>query len=83
MSEVLFNEEWEFLDVIQYEGKEYHVMGRRDEDYILDEIKIVEYHNGFNEWGAAVGEGYYSEVEDGVLLAALDEIFRISFGYEA
>ncbi|MGN0203023.1 MAG: hypothetical protein ACI4BB_00670 [Coprococcus sp.] len=83
MAEVVFDEDWVFMDVIDYEGKEYHVYALMDEDGYMADIKIVRYHNGTNEWGAAVGEGYYSEVEDGVLLAALDEIFRISFGYEA
>lgn len=83
MAEITFNQDWTFLDVIDYEGGEYHVFGHKDEYGYMDDVKIVKYHNGTNEWGAVVEEKHYSEVEDGVLLATLDEIFRRSFGYGA
>ena len=83
MSEIVFDEDWVFMDVIDYEGKEYHVFVHMDEDQYMEDIKIVRYHNGTNEWGAVVEGKHYSEVEDGVLLATLDEIFRRSFGYGA
>ncbi len=83
MAEITFDQDWTFLDVIDYEDKEFHVFGHMDEDGYMDDIQIVRYHNGTNEWGAVVEEKHYSEVEDGVLLATLDEIFRRSFGYGA
>ena len=38
MSEVVFDEDWVFMDVIDYEGKEYHVFVHMDEDQYMEDI---------------------------------------------
>ena len=59
--------EFEFLDLIEYKGKEYVVLIENDED--SEEVVILEYEEDEEE-------EYYTGVENEEILGAVFEIFK-------
>ena len=65
--------EFEFLDLIEYKGKEYGVLIENDED--SEEVVILEYEEDEEE-------EYYTGVENEEILGAVFEIFKEKFADE-
>ena len=65
--------EFEFLDLIEYKGREYVVLIENDED--SDEVVILEYEENEEEES-------YTSVESEEILNAVFEIFKEKFADE-
>lgn len=66
--------EFEFLDLIEYEGEEYVVLLPHDEEEDADEVVILQLEDTDNE-----DEESYVSVDDEEVLQAVFEIFKEKF----
>ena len=66
--------EFEFLDLIEYEGEEYVVLLPHDEEEDADEVVILQLEDTDNE-----DEESYVSVDDEDVLQAVFEIFKEKF----
>ena len=69
--------EFEFLDLIEYEGEEYVVLLPHDEEEDADEVVILQLEDTDNE-----DEESYVSVDDEEVLQAVFEIFKEKFNIQ-